>query len=277
MTAPLPAVLSNPVTLTWDEEYLEDDVEGGAKPSILSAYVPKPATGKYRLALNNADTSPHNIVIYLYDREGRVKKQEIAVESGDSMYEIDFDKTNVLDSAIEPVDTEAPTLSTKTNFSGWYNTTQTAYFTYTDANLRDDYSDPSCVIGTEGKNQTCTIYPNVCDKAGNCNTTPQTSNPANIDLTPPKAPKMVWTSDYWQKMLAVWSPVRGITKYIVYVGPKISELSKVGETKEEYWISSLVKPGKYYVAHASVDRAGNESPKSKVMMVNVMKRWGGWR
>ncbi len=263
---------STPVALAWGEEYLDDDVEGGNKGTITSAYLPKPNSGKYRISLNNTDTSERTIEIYLYDQDGDVKKQTITIGTGQQVYEINFDKVEVSNSVIAVADTEAPKLSAKTSFSGWYNSPQTAYFTYTDANLRDDYSDPTCVITTEGKNQRCMIYPNICDQAGNCNTQTQISNPANIDITPPSPPRLLWINEYWQRIWLVWNPARDHDRYIVYTGTSTSELKMMGETRENYYISPLLKPGKYYMAISAVDKAGNESPKTKPIMVKIPKR-----
>lgn len=84
------------------------------------------------------------------------------------------------------VDRIAPRLTGQTTYSGWYKTAQTSTFTYTDAALASGYTDPSCVITTEGVNQTCDVNDvNVCDIAGNCNTTPVTSNGADQDFTVP--------------------------------------------------------------------------------------------
>jgi hypothetical protein len=80
-------------------------------------------------------------------------------------------------------DSIKPVLKSKTSFSGWYNSDQISSFQYTDINLLDNYTDSTCTISTEGSNQTCTVNPNVCDKAGNCNTTLVISNSANIDKT----------------------------------------------------------------------------------------------
>jgi hypothetical protein len=84
-------------------------------------------------------------------------------------------------------DNTAPVLASKTEFSGWYNSSQTSVFEYTDDNMPGDYSDPSCEITTEGANQTCDITPNVCDEAGNCNTDTVTSNEVNLDFTNPES------------------------------------------------------------------------------------------
>lgn len=84
-------------------------------------------------------------------------------------------------------DTQAPTISDKTTFSGWYNTNQTSTFTYSDTNGIASGTPVSCDITTEGTNQVCSVTPNVCDVAGNCNTTTVTSNGANIDKTPPSS------------------------------------------------------------------------------------------
>jgi len=80
-------------------------------------------------------------------------------------------------------DSVKPNLVSKTSFSGWYNTNQISNFQYSDLNLVDNYVDPTCTISTEGTAQTCTISPNICDKANNCNTASVTSNPVNIDKT----------------------------------------------------------------------------------------------
>ncbi|MFA5925544.1 MAG: chitobiase/beta-hexosaminidase C-terminal domain-containing protein [Parcubacteria group bacterium] len=83
-------------------------------------------------------------------------------------------------------DKTAPVLSSQTIFSGWHNTIpQTSMFNYTDANMADDYSAPTCNITAEGAGQTCSIMPNVCDKAGNCNTFTAVSNGADIDTIAP--------------------------------------------------------------------------------------------
>ncbi len=83
------------------------------------------------------------------------------------------------------VDNTAPNFVSKTSFSGWYKTEQTSTFDYTDANGVVLGTPVTCVIGTEGLDQTCSVTPNVCDAAGNCNTTPIISNRVNIDMTKP--------------------------------------------------------------------------------------------
>lgn len=80
------------------------------------------------------------------------------------------------------VDRIAPIFNEKTIFEGWYNTDQTSTFNYTGATTGNN---PTCDITTEGIAQTCSVTPNVCDAAGNCNTTPITSNGADIDKTKP--------------------------------------------------------------------------------------------
>lgn len=81
----------------------------------------------------------------------------------------------------------APTLSSKTMFEGWYNTDQTSTFTYADVKGIASGNNPTCDITTEGSNQTCSVTPNVCDNAGNCDTTPVTSNGADMDFTDPES------------------------------------------------------------------------------------------
>ncbi len=82
-------------------------------------------------------------------------------------------------------DSIQPNLTFKTSFSGWYNTNQISTFQYSDLNLSDNYTNPTCTIFTEGIGQTCVITPNICDKAGNCNPNLIVSNSVNIDKTSP--------------------------------------------------------------------------------------------
>ncbi|MFA6016543.1 MAG: HYR domain-containing protein [Patescibacteria group bacterium] len=85
------------------------------------------------------------------------------------------------------IDNTAPIFFSKTLFTGWHNTNQTSTFTYSDTNGVVSGNNPTCDITTEGTNQTCSVTPNVCDTAGNCNTTLVTSNGANIDFTVPSS------------------------------------------------------------------------------------------
>lgn len=87
------------------------------------------------------------------------------------------------------IDSTPPSLISQTVFSGWHNTDQTSDFTYTDDNGIVSGTPVSCVISTEGLSQTCIVDPvNVCENAGNCNTTPVTSKAADIDKTNPMDP-----------------------------------------------------------------------------------------
>lgn len=85
------------------------------------------------------------------------------------------------------IDNTSPAVTTKSIFSGWYTTDQTSTFTYTDTNGIASGTPVTCTISTEGTAQTCTVTPNVCDVAGNCNTTLVTSNGADIDKTNPSS------------------------------------------------------------------------------------------
>lgn len=91
----------------------------------------------------------------------------------------------VSDSRTMTVDTQAPALTEKTSFEGWFNEDQTSEFIFSDENGIASGTPVTCVISTEGENQVCSVTPNVCDNAGNCNTTEVTSNGANIDKTNP--------------------------------------------------------------------------------------------
>jgi len=86
------------------------------------------------------------------------------------------------------LDKTAPVFSGTNSFgASWYNSNQTATFTYTDDVAPIVSWNPTCTI-TEWTASTCSVTPNVCNEAWLCNTTPQTSNPANVDTSAPSAP-----------------------------------------------------------------------------------------
>ena len=172
-------------------------------------------------------------------------------------------------------DSIKPSFVSKTVFSSWYTTVQTSTFSYVDTNMRSDYVDPSCVISTEGTAQTCSISPNVCDLAGNCNTDIQISNGANIDMTPPRTP-ILFANDWGQRIWAGWMPVKGAIKYRIYYGTNKSELSNMVETRNSYWYSKILQQGKYFVRVSAVDKAGNESLKSNIETIKIKKHWWVW-
>ena len=96
--------------------------------------------------------------------------------------------TEVTSNAIK-LDKTAPTFVSKNSFgSSWYNSNQTATFTYADDVAPIvSWTPVTCTI-TEWLGKTCTVDPNVCNEAWLCNTTNQTSNPANVDTSAPGAP-----------------------------------------------------------------------------------------
>ena len=96
-------------------------------------------------------------------------------------------------------DSIAPIFSSKTTFTGWYTSNQTSTFTYTDSGGSGIASGTpvECIISTAGLAQTCSITPNVCDTAGNCNTTLVTSNGADIDKTAPTTGSIGYTNGYF--------------------------------------------------------------------------------
>jgi len=172
-------------------------------------------------------------------------------------------------------DSITPELESLTEFSGWYSTSQTSTFKYYDVNLRHDNIDPSCIISTEGIAQTCTITPNVCDMAGNCNTDPQISNGANIDMTPPKAPS-IFAYEWGYRIWVGWVPVKTATKYRVYYGTKRDDLNNIYDTNYSFWFSNVLPQGKYYIRVSAIDMAGNESLKSNIEKVIIKKHWWFW-
>lgn len=88
------------------------------------------------------------------------------------------------------VDTTAPTLASQSTYTtDWYTSDQASTFTFTDTGSGSGIAsgnDVACTITTEGATSTCTdTSVNVCDNAGNCNTTNATSNPIKLDKSAP--------------------------------------------------------------------------------------------
>ena len=161
------------------------------------------------------------------------------------------------------IDTKAPVLGDKTVFLGWYNTNQTSFFTYQDENgIGEETTNPiSCVISTEGENQTCSIPEvNICDRAGNCNTEGVTSNKANIDKVAPVI--KLSTSPTTPDGKNNWFLTRpALTLSVIDVNPDISEF-KWGEFGVWTNYTGTFTPpaeGKYDLFYRALDKSGKYS------------------
>lgn len=170
------------------------------------------------------------------------------------------------------VDKIAPILSSKTPFSGWYTSNQTSTFNYTDTNMADGYIAPTCDITNEGTNQTCLVTPNICDKAGNCNTASVVSNGADIDKTVPTTTDN--TDNAWHNSdvtiaLACDDGSAGSgckTTYYTTDGSDPTISSATGNSV------TLSTDGVYTIKYFSVDNAGNtEGIKTATNTVRIDK------
>ncbi|KKP69179.1 MAG: Cable pili-associated 22 kDa adhesin protein [Candidatus Moranbacteria bacterium GW2011_GWE1_35_17] len=205
------------------------------------------------------------------------------VEDGE--YQIKFAERDVADNRSTDfvfeliVDNTAPALSEKTDFgTTWYNSMQTSIFNYGDANMADDYVAPICDITSEGENQTCSITPNVCDLAGNCNIVTVTSNGANIDYTKPASVinggednETVYSND-WNGIIAgtasdSLSGVAGVKlsiknsagKYWNGLSTWVDGEILINATGTTSWNYNLSSPAQdsYTIKSHAVDNAGN--------------------
>ena len=178
---------------------------------------------------------------------------------------------------VNNIDKIAPILTSKTTFSGWYKTNKTSIFSYTDSlSGIASGNSVSCVINTQGANQTCLVTPNICDNVGNCNTTPMTSNGANIDKIKPSTPVVTQpsangyiTSPTTQTF--VWSesvdstPGSGLANSNTYQY-QIDNDSGFGSPEKDWSVTTttwtLTNPlpdGTYYIRVRAKDAAGNKS------------------
>ena len=160
------------------------------------------------------------------------------------------------------LDSLAPILSTKTSYVGWYHTDQTAYFSFSDANLPSDYTDPSCQITTEGRGQKCEFTPNICDKAGNCNTEHITSNVIDLDKTPPTSTVTTATKLVsWDGKIAgtASDKLSGISEVRLIVTSPDNATKSMIATGTNNWSAMIDNPqtGDYIIQVTAKDYAGN--------------------
>lgn len=160
------------------------------------------------------------------------------------------------------IDTKAPSLSEKTTFGeGWYNTDQEADFYFTDENGLTSENKIFCTISTEGKNQTCTVKPDICDKAGNCTEETFTSNGANIDKTNPVVsltfnPATPELDNGWYKTQPE------ITINVVDANPELTQYQWDGTSGEWQTYVNPIKPlieGEHTLYFQAFDKAKNGS------------------
>lgn len=156
-------------------------------------------------------------------------------------------------------DSIAPLLSSKSEFlDSWYNTVQTSYFTYADTNLPSGYTDPSCEIAAEGAGTSCSITPNVCDLAGNCNTTLVSSNTLNLDLSKPNITLSEWGSRLSGTASDSLSGVERVEIRLTKPGESEQTVIALGTSDWTY----LIEPapiGNYTAKIVAYDKAGNAS------------------
>lgn len=266
--------LDNNVGETYLEE-ISDDVGNHGSGKYNVVYIAKPSSGGYKLNINNAGPTSSLLKIYSYDTNGKVDMLEQSVSTGSSDWMFSYHSDGT-DPQIVELDTTPPTYIGTNNFSGWYNTPQTAVFNFADPNLPSDFVSPTCQIGTEGKNRTCSVSPTVCDKYNNCETFNLTSNPANIDLTPPSPIKHVWGMGMRPFSIVGWSPSRDAVKYIVEWGVDKNSLTNRVYSRDSWAWLPTPKVKQIYIRVIAEDRAGNLSTPSKLEKLNVHPHYWRW-
>ncbi len=158
-------------------------------------------------------------------------------------------------------DSKIPTFDTMTTYEGWYREPQTSYFDYTDPNMLSDYLAPSCEINSEGLAETCQVTPNVCDKAGNCNTTLRISNTAMIDLTKPVVGIDVWGQTLSGTASDTLSQIDKVQIRLTKPGESETTVTATGTTSWSYVIDHA-PVGHYKAIIVAYDIAGNTSEES---------------
>lgn len=257
------------------QEEIRDDIGGSSTGKFRVVYIPKPSDGYYKLSINNAGTGSSLVKIYSYDKDGNVDKTEQTVPTGISEWMFSYlsDGTGPV---ITELDSTPPTYVGTNSFSGWYNSPQIATFNFEDPNLPSDFVPPTCTISLEGKNKTCSINVAVCDKYNNCKTFSLSSNPANIDLTPPTAIKHVWGIGMRPFSIVSWTPSKDATKYIVEWGVEKNSLTNKMYVSDHWAWVPTPRTKQIYVRISAEDRAGNVSKPSKVEKIDVHPHYWRW-
>jgi len=168
------------------------------------------------------------------------------------------------------VDTQAPTLSEKTPFEGWYNTDQKSVFTFSDENGLASESEIACTISSEGPEQTCSVTPNICDNAGNCTGEESfISDGANIDKTNPLV--SLTFNPVTPELDNGWYQTQPeITINVVDANPEMTQYQWDG-TLDDAWLnySAPIKPateGEHTLYFRAFDKANNGSGTSSSLV-----------
>jgi len=195
-------------------------------------------------------------------------------------------------------DATAPALVSKTTFSGWHSSNQISTFTYSDAFGVVSGTPVTCDITTEGINQTCSVTPNVCDAAGNCNTTLVTSDGADIDKTNPASVITTFglpngasvTTSTWNgrvdgtalddrsgvnlvklEITRTLFDSGAVTKYWNHAASTWQDapvvFNAVGNINWNYQLPTPVVEGTYQITSHAVDNAGNEETTYSITII----------
>ena len=169
------------------------------------------------------------------------------------------------------IDTQVPYLTSQTSFSGWYTSNRTSTFTYADDGSGIVSGTPvACTISAQGTNKTCSVTPNVCDAVGNCNTTPVTSNGADIDKTNPTNAWVnpinnVFISGTLNLQVNASDAHSGMNFVRFRYGPDINHLTTIVEDNaspfETDWNTTGLADGSYILRSRAEDNSGRNNIK----------------
>ncbi len=272
MTSPA----SIPVSLTWLDEYLTDDVGGSVLgPHLSTAMYGTPPSGEYHLTIINSNITPSEFEIYLYDVNGNFVKQIITAPPGESEYLVVFDRLRAQDNHIIVVDIippSTPTLLTPTNNS--YHIPAGLKLDWSDVTdlslpVRYEYQLES-VSGTTTASELdiSALADNAfswkvraCDVADNCSGWSDTWS-FTIDSLPPSSDFALPTiSNNWDGNIVGTASdnMSGVANIELIIDPPIGlefVITAIGTTDWSYTIP-VVTDGTYTVRSRATDGAGN--------------------
>lgn len=93
-----------PINIDWIDESLVDDIDGSSSPTVKTAMLPKPQSGKYSLKVDNPTKKQNNIDVYFYDTDGDVWSKKVRVGNDTNItFELKYDKANIQKSKLNHV------------------------------------------------------------------------------------------------------------------------------------------------------------------------------
>jgi hypothetical protein len=294
------AVLKNPpnenIPLTWIDEHLVDDVDGGQSPMLKTAVISKPTSDTYSMEVTNSGDSTSQFSTYLYDQNGEVKKNdwEIAPHAL-KVLEINFDSASASTSSTFETDVTppgvpilvSPTADTATNSANitfdWQDSAEPSIYKI-NVIKNDLLHHEATVSGISSYDLSLAdgeyIWRvNACDLAQNCSEWSPTQKVV-VDTTAPIMSALELTTDNPTSSTTqtfTWLPAVELGSSITEYSTRTYDVQKTNYLTDWFWLGDILGTttslgeGKWWQEVKARDVAGNESKivKSETITVDL--------